>query len=324
MTQHYPVIIIGGGQAGLAMSYCLQEHHVDHLVLEKHCLGYAWQHLRWDSFCLVTPNWQCSLPGYPYPGDDPHGFMVRDEIVQYIKDYAAHFHPPVKEGVSVQRLSQSEHHPNQFALETSIGPFTADQVVIATGGYHRPKIPAIAERFPSDIRQLHALEYKNPHSLPDQPILIVGTGQSGCQIAEDLHLAGKQVHLSVGSAPRSPRQYRGRDVVAWLDELGYYDLTIDQHPDKQNVRHKTNHYLTGRDGGREIDLRQFARDGMQLYGRLRNIQSNCIEFLPNLTQNLDAADAVAESIKRTIDTFITNHQIDAPTDSDADTAASSP
>ena len=313
MTQHYSVAIVGGGQAGLALSYYLQEGNIDYLIFEKHHIAYSWRSKRWDSFCLVTPNWQCKLPGYSYPGNDPEGFMQRDEIVQYIQDYANHFKPSIQEGVEVLRLRLREYEPG-FELNTTLGDFTADQVVVATGGYHRPKIPPLAHRFPPELLQLHSSEYKNPESLPDQPVLIIGTGQSGCQIAEDLHLAGKTVHLCVGGAPRSPRKYRGKDVVAWLDQMGYYDQSIDQYPDKRQVRAKTNHYVTGRGGGREIDLRHFAREGMQIYGRLKDIEGRYLKFHDDLQQNLDAADAVAESIKRTIDTFIEKNKIDAPTE----------
>ena len=310
MKTHYSVAIVGGGQAGLSMSYCLQEKGIDCIIFEKHKIGYSWRSLRWDTFCLVTPNWQCTLPGYHYPGHDPDGFMQRDEIVQYIEDYAASFQPAIEEGVEVTRL----HRPDGklFHLETSIGELTCDAVVVATGGYHRPKIPALSERFSPDVVQLHSSEYKNPESLPDGAILIVGTGQSGCQIAEDLHLTGRQVHLCVGGAPRSPRKYRGKDVVDWLDKMGYYDLSIDRHPDKHKVRTKTNHYVTGRGGGREIDLRHFALEGMKLYGHLASIEGDRLQFRGNLKHNLDAADAVAESIKGTIDGFIEKNNISAP------------
>lgn len=313
MQNHYSVVIVGGGQAGLSTSYCLKEKGVDHIIFEKNRIAHSWRSKRWDSFCLVTPNWQCQLPGFFYPGSDPQGFMKKDEIVQYIEAYAASFDPPVKEGVTVSSLRKSDTQGN-FEVTTSMGEFTADQVVVATGGYHVPKIPKIAERLPEYIVQLHSSEYRNPESLPDKGVLVVGTGQSGCQIAEDLHLAGKQVHLCVGSAPRSPRRYRGKDVVDWLDQMGYYDLSIDEHPQKEKVRTRTNHYVTGRDGGREIDLRQFALEGMKLHGRLKEISGSKLEFWSDLKQNLDQADAVAESIKKTIDGFIEKHQIDAPTD----------
>jgi putative flavoprotein involved in K+ transport len=313
MKTHYSVVIVGGGQAGLSMSYCLKERGVDHIIFEKNEIAYSWRAKRWDSFCLVTPNWQCQLPGYPYPCEAPEGFMQKDEVVQYIESYARSFDPPLKEGVEVLKIAQSITQ-EAFEIETTIGDFTADQVVIAVGSYHLPKIPSIAERLPEYMVQLHSSEYRNPQSLPNGGVLVVGTGQSGCQIAEDLHLAGRQVHLCVGSAPRSPRRYRGKDVVDWLDQMGYYDLSIDQHPQKEKVRTKANHYVTGRDGGREIDLRQFAREGMQLHGRLKHISGTQLEFHPDLQQNLDQADAVAESIKQTIDRFIEKNQIEAPID----------
>ena len=313
MKKHYSVIVVGGGQAGLAISYCLKNRGIDHLVFEKNYVGYAWQQKRWDTFCLVTPNWQCTLPGYHYPGDDPDGFMERDAIVEYIKDYAKSFNPPIKEGAEVFSIKKNQSQ-GLFELDTSIGKHTADQVVIATGSYHQAKIPRMAEKLASDVVQLHSSDYKNPELLPQGEVLVVGSGQSGCQIAEDLHLAGRKVHLCVGSAPRSPRQYRGRDVVDWLARLGYYDLTIDEHPDRENVRTKTNHYVTGRNGGHEIDLRTFAIEGMQLYGSLRDIQGDNLKFKPNLKQNLNRADEVAESIKKTIDEYIAKNRISAPTE----------
>ncbi len=314
MKKHYSVIVVGGGQAGLAISYCLKKKGIDHLVLEKNHIGYSWQQKRWDTFCLVTPNWQCTLPGYHYQGDDPEGFMGRDEIVAYIKAYAKSFNPPIKEGVEVFSVKKN---PTQglFELDTSLGSLTADRVVIATGSYHQAKIPRMAEKFPNEVTQLHSADYKNPETLPPGAVLVVGSGQSGCQIAEDLHLAGRQVHLCIGGAPRSPRRYRGKDVVDWLNRLGYYNLTVSDHPDKENVRHKTNHYVTGRGGGREIDLRTFATQGMQLYGSLKDVAGESLEFKPNLQQNLDRADDVAESIKRTIDEYIERNGIDVPLDS---------
>ncbi len=309
---HFPVVIVGGGQAGLSVSYSLKQRGIEHIIFEKHTVAHSWQSKRWDAFCLVTPNWQCQLPGYPYSGNDPHGFMPRDEIVRYVQAYAKSFQPLLKEGVSVNKIESGGSIRQPFSLETSIGNYTANQVVIATGGYHQPKLPRMSERLPHRILQLHSSEYKNPAALPDQAVLVVGTGQSGCQIAEDLHLAGKQVHLCVGGAPRSPRTYRGKDVVDWLDELGYYAISIDQHPQKESVRTKTNHYVTGRGGGREIDLRQFATEGMKLYGKLATIQGDQLTLKNDLKQNLDYADGVAASIKGTIDSYIEKNNIDAP------------
>lgn len=310
MSSHYQVIIIGGGQAGLSVSYCLKQRGIEHIIFEKQNIGHEWRSRRWDTFCLVTPNWQCQLPGYPYSGKDPDGFMTKDEIVSYLEGYAASFNPPLNEGVTVNKVSHKD--AGLYAVSTSIGEYTADRVVIAVSGYHTPKIPRLAERLPSSIQQLHSSAYKNPESLPAGSVLVVGTGQSGCQISEDLHLAGRQVHLCVGGAPRAPRRYRGKDAVEWLDRMGYYDLSIDEHPKKETARSNTNHYLTGRDGGREIDLRKFALQGMKLYGRLKSINDRQLEFQDDLAQNLDRADAVAENIKQNIDKFIEKNQIDAP------------
>ncbi len=310
MSYHYPVIIIGGGQAGLSVSYCLKQRGIEHTIFEKQSIGHEWRSRRWDTFCLVTPNWQCQLPGYPYSGNDPYGFMPRDEIVKYLEDYAASFNPPIEEGVTVSKVSQTE--AGLFAVSTSIGEYTAARVIIAVSGYHTPKIPRLAERLPDSIYQIHSSTYKNPESLLAGSVLVVGTGQSGCQIAEDLHLAGTQVHLCVGGAPRAPRLYRGKDAVEWLDKMGYYDISIDEHPKKETARSNTNHYLTGRDGGREIDLRKFALSGMKLHGRLQSINDRQLEFQDDLQHNLDRADAVAENIKQNIDKFIEQEQIDAP------------
>lgn len=311
MKMHYSVVVVGGGQAGLSMSYCLKTRGIDHIVFEKNRVAHSWRSKRWDSFCLVTPNWQCQLPGHPYAGNDPQGFMQKDQIVQYIEEYVSLFNPPVEEGVEVLGIRKNEAQ-GVFEVSTTIGNYTADQVVIAVGSYHLPKLPKLSERLPDHILQMHSSQYRNPQSLPDGDVLVVGTGQSGCQIAEDLHLAGKQVHLCVGGAPRSPRTYRGKDVVDWLDQMGYYDLAIDDHPQKEKVRMNANHYLTGRDGGREIDLRRFALEGMRLYGRLKAVRGNQLEFRDDLKQNLDQADAVSESIKSTIDRFIEKNQIEAP------------
>ncbi|MBP5871432.1 MSMEG_0569 family flavin-dependent oxidoreductase [Streptomyces scabiei] len=309
---HYPVVVIGGGQAGLSMSYCLRRRGVEHVVIEANRVGHEWRERRWDSFCLVTPNWQCRLPGYPYQGDDPDGFMVRDEIVRYLEDYVSFFRPPLVEGVTVTRLRRSPG--GVFELSTTAGDLTAHQVVVATGPYHTPSVPPVAQRLPDGITQVHSSRYRDPDQLPEGAVLVVGTGQSGCQIAEDLHLAGRQVHLAVGSAPRVARFYRGRDCVAWLDDMGHYDKSIDEFDDAGAVRMRVNHYVTGRDGGRDIDLRAFARDGMRLYGRLTAITGTGLEFADDLKVNLDHADAVAESIKDAIDAHIAEHGIDAPTE----------
>ncbi|NGZ83269.1 MSMEG_0569 family flavin-dependent oxidoreductase [Duganella aceris] len=309
-NNHYDVLIIGGGQAGLSISYLLKQQGLSHLILEKNLLGHAWRSERWDSFCLVTPNWQCTLPGYPYQGDDPEGFMVKDDIVAYIDGYIASFGPPALEGVAVTGVTRDADGGYQIA--SSAGVFHAGQVVIAVGGYHTPILPSDAAQLPAGVLQLHSSDYLNPAQLPPGEVLVVGTGQSGCQIAEDLHLAGRRVHLCVGDAPRVARRYRGKDVVKWLDEMAYYDLPVDKHPLGAGVRDKTNHYVTGRDGGRDIDLRKFALEGMQLYGRYEGLRDGVAHFGADLRANLDGADAVYRKINDSIDRHIETHGIDAP------------
>ena len=310
---HHSVVVIGGGQAGLSMSYCLQQRGIEHVVLEKNRVGHEWREHRWDSFCLVTPNWQCRLPGFPYHGPDPHGFMLKDEIVRYLEDYVRFFQPPLRESVAATSLRPRAK--GGFDVATTAGDCFAEQVVVATGGYHTAAHPAprrIGCR--SRSTQLHSSQYRNPGALAPGEVLVVGTGQSGCQIAEDLHLAGRRVHLAVGGAPRTARRYRGRDVVDWLEDMGYYSLPVHEHPLKERVRAKANHYVTGRDGGRDIDLRQRAREGMRLYGRLVGVRGSHLELAGDLRQNLDQADAVAESIKTSIDKFIAERGVDAPTE----------
>ncbi|WP_233837333.1 MSMEG_0569 family flavin-dependent oxidoreductase [Paraburkholderia sp. ZP32-5] len=308
--EHFSAIIVGGGQAGLSMSYYLKQYGIDHVVLEKRTVTHTWREQRWDAFCLVTPNWQCALPGYPYRGDDPHGFMKKDEIIAYLDGFVRHVDAPVREGVAVTRVTKRAN--GGFLVQTSAGTLSADQVVVASGGYHTPIMPRMAERLPSSIVQIQSSEYRNAAALPAGAVLVVGSGQSGAQIAEDLHLAGRRVVLAVGEAPRCARFYRGRDVVDWLAEMKYYDIPVDEHPLREGVRDNTNHYVTGRDGGRDIDLRKFALEGMELYGALDDYVDGALRFEPNLRANLDDADATYNRINASIDRFIAQQGIEAP------------
>jgi putative flavoprotein involved in K+ transport len=311
---HHPVIVIGGGQAGLSISHELTERHIDHLVLERHSIAHDWRARRWDSFALVTPNRQCLLPGFPYNGDDPDGFMVREEIVAYLQEYARSFAAPVLEGVEATRLRRGAGR--RLEIVTPNGTLTADEVVLAVGPYQAPAVPRMSERLPSGIRQLHSSQYRNPDDLPEGAVLVVGTGQSGCQIAEDLHLAGRSVHLATGRAARVARFYRGRDCMTWLDEIGHYSKGIDEFADREATRLKVNHYVTGRDGGRDIDLRAFARAGVRLYGRALDVEIENggarMRFADDLASNLDGADRIAESIKDLIDDHVRTRAIAAP------------
>jgi putative flavoprotein involved in K+ transport len=307
---HHPVVIVGGGQAGLSLSALLQQRDIGHQVFEKHEALHVWRSQRWDSFTLVTPNWQCALPGHPYAGADPHGFMTKPELLQYLDAFKRKVKAPLKEGVAVERVSPRPE--GGFSVQSSEGACTADQVVVASGGYHQPIIPRLAERLPADIVQLHSAQYRNPAQLPAGRVLVVGSGQSGAQIAEDLHLAGREVVLAVGDAPRCARFYRGRDVVDWLADMRYYEMPVEQHPLREGVRDNTNHYVTGRDGGRDIDLRRFASEGMQLYGVLEALEGTVLRFRPGLKRSLDGADATYNGINASIDKYIAEHGLQAP------------
>ena len=308
LKAHYPVVIVGGGQAGLSASYELSKRGVDHVIFEKHAVAHKWKTQRWDAFCLVTPNWQCQLPDHPYDGTDPHGFMVKDEIVAYVDRFIAKVQPPAFENTTVSLV---EKQGDLFRVETSAGTVTSDAVILATSLYSTPFIPRAAERLPEAITQIHTADYRNPGQLPDGEVMVVGSGQSGCQIAEDLHLAGRKVHMVTGNAPRCARFYRGRDVVDWLADIGQYEITI-AHEGMDKKKHDTNHYLTGRDGGRDLDLRKFALEGMALYGRMSGVTGGKMLFEPNLKANLDKADQVYNGINALIDRHIAAKGITAP------------
>ncbi len=307
-AKHFGAVVVGGGQAGLSVSHNLRRAGVDHLVFEKETAMHKWRDARWDNFCLVTPNWQCRLPGHEYDGSDPNGFMVKREILAYLESFRRKVEAPLREGVAVLSV---ERLGDRFEVATSEGACTADAVFLATSLYGNPSKPRCAERTPEGVLQIHSSEYRNADALPPGAVVVVGSGQSGAQIAEDLHLAGRQVHLVTGNAPRCARFYRGRDVVDWLWDIGQYEITVAADG-MGRKRDETNHYLTGRDGGRDIDLRAFALQGMKLYGRLETIVEGRMSFKPNLVRNLDDADRVYNGVNALIDRHIAAKGLTAP------------
>jgi putative flavoprotein involved in K+ transport len=272
------VVVVGAGQAGLAASYELTKAGVEHVVLEKGRVGETWRG-RWDSFCLVTPNWSVQLPGGAYDGDDPHGFMPRDDIVAFFERYAASFGAPVREGVAVTSLRRTN---GGFELETSDGPIRTRGVILSTGAYQRPHRPAGAAALPADILQIDAEQYRNPDALPSGAVLVVGSGQTGCQIAEELHEAGRDVFLACGRAPWVPRRLGEHDVVWWLNEAGFLDEEALSALPGPEARLFANVQATGHGGGHDLHYRTLQRTGVTLLGRFIGADGRRARFAPDL------------------------------------------
>lgn len=303
-------VIIGGGQAGLTMSFHLTQSGREHLVLEKDQMANSWREERWDSFTLVTPNRQMKLPGMEYEGENPDGFFTREEVVEYIDDFVESFDPPVEKGVEATAVEPAADGDG-IVVRTDNGDYRASNVVVATGTFQEPRIPDFAKRLDGEITQLHSSEYRNPDQLPSGGVLVVGSGQSGCQIAEELHEAGREVHLSTGKAPRVPRRYRGDDFTRWFVRMGIADRTVDQL-ESPAERFDPNPHLSGKNGGHTINLHLLYRDGIQLLGRTTGARGTVVEFDPDLQENLAAADRFAREFKKGVDKFIEKQDLEAP------------
>jgi putative flavoprotein involved in K+ transport len=281
------VVVIGAGQAGLAISHELTSLGVDHIVLERGRVGDTWRK-RWDSFCLVTPNWSVRLPGRQYDGADPDGFMPRDEIVAHLERYAASFASPVREGVEIRELRARDG--GGFVFETASGPCKSQSLVLATGAYQRPYRPRGANTLPSGMLQMDVEDYSNPGVLPAGRVLIIGSGQSGCQIAEELHGSGREVVLACGRAPWAPRRIGDRDLVWWLVESGFFDAPFSslQGPE---ARLYANVLTTGREGGHNLHLRTLRDKDVILTGHFLGSDGTRVRFAPDLEEAVAWGDA---------------------------------
>lgn len=305
------VVVIGAGQAGLATSYHLTQHGVEHVVLEEARPAESWRSGRWDSFCLVTPNWTVQLPGFAYQGPDPDGFMGRDDLIAYFERYIRSFNPPVRSGVAVTSVSGGGE--DRFEITAGESTYEARAVVVATGSYRHPRRPSLANNLPAQLFQVHSSEYKNPAQLPEGAVLVVGTGQSGAQIAEELHESGRKLFVSVSSCPRVPRRYRGKDVVWWGKMGGLYERTVDSL--KSPAEARACHPVTsGRNGGHDIYLRRLAQEGVTLLGRVEAIQGNRLALAADLKENLRKADEFAENILRQLDEAVAKMGMPLPED----------
>ena len=297
-------VIIGGGQAGLSVSYYLTQQRREHVILEQADVpGNAWRNHRWDSFTLNTPNWQSQLPGAKHRGVNPDGFMTRAEIVAYFKDYVRRFRLPVRYGMQVRRVERDPIRGKYYVTTSDGDEIVACNVVMATGLYQEPKIPALSLSFPAHIKQVHSDDYRNPEGLLPGAVLVVGSGQSGAQIAEELYESGRKVYLAIGRAGRTPRRYRGKDANWWLEKLGQYDKTVAELPSPK-AKFSGKPHISGTRGGHTLNLHQFARDGVVLLGHLRGVHEGKIELAPDLHENLAAADQFEADFVKQVHAYI--------------------
>jgi cation diffusion facilitator CzcD-associated flavoprotein CzcO len=306
MAEAVDVLIIGAGQAGLAVSHELTALGVEHLVLERGQAAQTWRD-RWDSFCLVTPNGTIRLPGGTYDGDDPDGFLPKDEIIRHFERWAASFNAPVREGVTVTSLASMDG--GGFTLQTSEGAFQARSVVVCTGAYQRPHRPVVTSS--ADVVELDAAAYTNEAALPPGRVLVVGSGQTGCQLAEELHGAGRSVVLSCGRAPWAPRRPGGRDVIFWLIDAGVYDQRTEVLPSPA-ARLVANVQASGRDGGHDLNYRVLRDAGVTLAGHFLGAEDGQLNFASDLADSVAFGDARYDDLRTVVREHCARNGIDPP------------
>jgi putative flavoprotein involved in K+ transport len=309
MTTRVNTVVVGGGQAGLSVSYYLTTHAVEHVVLEQADLpGDAWRSHRWDSFTLNTPRWQSRVPGAHYGEDDPDGFMPKQEIVAHLERLASHL--PVRTRARVTSITPDQRR--DYVVKFDGGEtIRARNVVVATGLYQTPKTPRLARDFPARILQIHSDTYRNPQQLLPGAVLVVGSAQSGPQIAEELYESGRKVYLATGRAGRTPRRYRGKDANWWFAKMGQYDRTVSELPSPQ-AKFAGKPHISGTKGGHTINLHQFARDGATLLGRLEGVEDGIVKLRGDLYDNLAAGDRAEAELVKAIDAYVARTGILAP------------
>lgn len=307
-VEQVEALVIGGGQAGLAASRELSARGVEHVVLERGRVGETWRG-RWDSFCLVTPNWTVQLPGHHYDGSDPDGFMPRDDIVAYLERYATSAAVPIREGVEV--LSLESKREGRYVARTSANDYQANSVVLANGAYQRPHRPPGAGELPEELLQIDVTGYRNADALPDGHVLIVGSGQSGCQLAEELREAGREVFLACGRAPWASRRIGDRDLVWWIAESGYLDLGFETLAGP-GARLDANILATGHGGGHDLHLRTLKAIGVTLTGRFVGATDHCVRFAADLAETVAWGDERHRLLMDFLATFAVSRGIEAP------------
>jgi putative flavoprotein involved in K+ transport len=300
VAERVDTVVIGAGQAGLSASYHLTARGRDHVVLERGEIGDTWRTKRWDGFYLNTPNWAQRLPGHEYAGAEPDAFSSRAEVVAYLDDYAASFAAPVRTQTPVTAVEPAD---GGYRVRTGDGEWRAANVIVAAGAYQRPTPPQLAGGAPADVLQLHTSEYRSPEQLADGAILIVGGGQSGCQIADELIAAGRRTYMSVGRCGWFPRRYRGVEVVRWLVDLGMMDDTVDSLPSPA-ARLACNPPVSGNDGGHDCHPRWLARRGTELVGRLVGFDGGRARLAQGLEESLAWGDEFAAAFERRVDEHV--------------------
>jgi len=307
MGEAHDVVIVGAGQAGLATSHVLTEHGVSHVVLEKGRVGQAWRG-RWESFCLVTPNWSMQLPDRPYDGKDRDAFAPRDEIVGFLERYAQSSNVPLREGVEVTSLDPSSG--GGFRLHTSEGDIETTTVVLSAGAYQKPHRPDAAGSLPADLYQIDVEGYSRPSGLPDGPVLVVGSGQSGCQIAEELHESGREVFLACGRAPWAPRRIGDHDLVWWLEESGFLSAPSESLPPA--ARLFANIVASGHEGGHDLNLRTLHDKGVNLLGHFAGSDGRLALFRADLAPTLEWGDERFRQLRSLFSKFAAERGMPAP------------
>ncbi|MBD0682801.1 flavin-containing monooxygenase [Pseudomonas sp. PSB11] len=303
-------LIVGAGQAGVAMSEHLSKLGVPHLVLERNRIAERWRTGRWDSLVANGPAWHDRFPGLEFDDISPDSFAPKERVADYFEAYARKFKAPIRTGVEVKKVERNVGRPG-FTIETSQGVIEASRVVAATGPFQRPVIPPIAPK-DAQLLQIHSADYRNPGQLPEGAVLVVGAGSSGVQIADELQRSGKQVYLSVGAHDRPPRAYRNRDFCWWLGVLGEWDQAA-MKPGREHVTIA----VSGAQGGRTVDFRGLAHAGMVLVGLTQAFNGSVATFQPNLAENLARGDENYLALLDAADAYIERNGLDLPEEPEA-------
>lgn len=311
MTRQTDVLIIGAGQAGLAMSRCLSDRGIDHMLVERGETGERWRSERWDSLRLLTPNWMTRLPGHSYAGPDPQGFMRRTEILRLLENYRASISAPVITRTQVREVAPAGRG---YRVDTDRGTWAARCVVVATGACDRPYVPDMAAELPHDIAQVVPERYRNPDGLPAGGVLVVGASATGIQLADEIHRSGRPVTVAAGRHVRVPRSYRGRDIMAWLDSSGFLDERRPADADPLQLNRQPSLQLVGHPDRRSLDLPQLAQSGVRVVGRATGASGGTLVIAPDLPEQCAAAERRRRKLLAHIDAFIDEACLEAPED----------